>query len=104
MKDAERIVRQDEVRSAEDGEDEEEVLALLPPLETFFQFPAETGSLTGSIENDLIPSTPLTEEQLKRADSVLKEDLDLNSVPINQVKSSISRSYLTLQPSFGIAD
>jgi hypothetical protein len=51
---------------------------LLPPLENLL---AEMSSLTGSMENDLLPSTPLTEEQLRRADSVLKEDLE--GVPIN---------------------
>ena len=55
----------------------------LPPLETFFSL-AERASLSGSLENDLLPSTPLTEEQLRHADSVLKEDLNLNGVTINR--------------------
>ena len=55
----------------------------LPPLETFFSL-AERASLSGSMENDLLPSTPLTEEQLRHADSVLKEDLNLNGVTINR--------------------
>ncbi len=55
-------------------------LDFLPPLETFFSLVSDHAvSLSGSCleENDLLPSTPLTEEQLRRADSVLKEDLEV---------------------------
>ena len=51
-------------------------LELLPPLEAFLQ---ENASLCGSLENDLLPSTPLTEEQLRAA-----RDEDVANVPINR--------------------
>lgn len=66
----------------------------LPPLESFFSL-AERASLNGSIENDLLPSTPLTEEQLKHADSVLKDDLNLNGVTINRYFSA-TRPFICL--------
>ena len=54
----------------------------LPPLEPYLP---EAGSLDGSIlENDLLPSTPLTDEQMRHADSVLKEDL--HGVTINRIE------------------
>merc|ERR1712038_1494445 len=45
------------------------------------------GSLAGSLEleNDLLPSTPLTDEQLRHADSVLKDEL-VEGVPINRIE------------------
>ena len=51
-------------------------LELLPPLEAFLQ---ENASLCGSLENDLLPSTPLTEEQIRAA-----RDEDVANVPINR--------------------
>ena len=68
------VERQQNTQSEIDDDD----LDLLPPLETFFApLPTlvERASLTGSLENDLLPSTPLTEEQLRHADSVLKVDV-----------------------------
>ncbi len=66
----------------------------LPPLETLLggfgfpalEFQADGISLTAELENDLLPSTPLTEEQLRNADSVLKE-LNKTGVPINQINN-----------------
>ena len=66
----------------------------LPPLETFLdtiQFDGLSdgicGSLAGSLEleNDLLPSTPLTDEQLRHADAVLKDEL-VDGVPINRIE------------------
>ena len=44
------------------------------------------GSLATSLEleNDILPSTPLTDEQLKHADSVLKDEM-VQGVPINRI-------------------
>ena len=68
----------------------------LPPLETFLDTikfdgldlsEGICGSLAGSLEleNDLLPSTPLTDEQLRHADSVLKDEL-VEGVPINRIE------------------
>ena len=68
----------------------------LPPLETFLDTikfdgldlsEGICGSLAGSLEleNGLLPSTPLTDEQLRHADSVLKDDL-VEGVPINRIE------------------
>ena len=57
--------------STKDLLDEVDDFHLLPPLETFFgEFPGldlnpECVSLTAELENDLLPSTPLTEDQLR---------------------------------------
>ena len=67
----------------------------LPPLETFLDSikfdgldlsNGICGSLGGSLEleNDLLPSTPLTDEQLKFAESVLKDELE--GLPINRIE------------------
>ena len=67
----------------------------LPPLETFFDglnfngldlAVNGCGSLATSLEleNDILPSTPLTDEQLKHADSVLKDEM-VQGVPINRI-------------------
>ena len=65
----------------------------LPPLETFLDSikfdgldlsNGICGSLAGSLENDLLPSTPLTDEQLKYAESVLKDELE--GLPINRIE------------------
>ena len=65
-------------------------LELLPPLETFLDkwhrdLGGDVTSLAASLEleNDVLPSTPLTEEQLLHADSVLKEEL--TELPINRL-------------------
>jgi len=69
----------------------------LPPLETFFDEIPELSlhpecvslpSLAAELENDLFPSTPLTEDQLRHADSVLQDELKQNGVPINQINES----------------
>ena len=68
----------------------------LPPLETFLDTikfdgldlsEGIYGSIAGSLEleNDLLPSTPLTDEQLRHADSVLKDEL-VEGVPINRIE------------------
>lgn len=78
------VEKQNTQSEIDDVDDDD--LDLLPPLETFFvPLPTlvERCSLSGSLENDLLPSTPLTEEQMRHADSVLKEDL--NGVTINQI-------------------
>ena len=57
----------------------------LPPLETFFgefaglDLNPDSVSLAAELENDLLPSTPLTEDQLRNADS------SHYGVPINQL-------------------
>ena len=67
----------------------------LPPLDAFLDSikfdgldlsEGICGSLAGSLEleNDLLPSTPLTDEQLKYAESVLKNELD--GLPINRLE------------------
>lgn len=68
------------------GSLDDDDLDLLPPLETFFPLPTlqERASLCGSIENDLLPSTPLTEEQLRMVDSAIQEDLE--GVTINRIE------------------
>jgi len=77
--------------STKDLLDEVDDFHLLPPLETFFgEFPGldlnpECVSLTAELENDLLPSTPLTEDQLRHADSVLQHELNQTGVPINQL-------------------
>lgn len=78
----------------------------LPPLETFLgdfgglclpdlDLRAECASLAASLEmeNDVLPSTPLTEEQLRHADSVLKEELDATGVPINRIHDTMGDEY-----------
>jgi len=66
----------------------------LPPLETFFdEIPElslnpECASLAAELENDLFPSTPLTEDQLRHADSVLQHELKQTGVPINQINEA----------------
>eukprot|EP00095_Tigriopus_kingsejongensis_P003542 maker-scaffold106_size358372-snap-gene-2.32 protein:Tk03542 transcript:maker-scaffold106_size358372-snap-gene-2.32-mRNA-1 annotation:"adipor-like receptor cg5315" len=67
----------------------EDDLDFLPPLESFL--PAlptlqERASLCGSLENDLMPSTPLTEEQLRQVDSVIQAELELEGVTINHLE------------------
>ena len=69
----------------------------LPPLEAFLDTikfdglehlsEGIYGSIAGSLEleNDLLPSTPLTDEQLRHADSVLKDEL-VEGVPINRIE------------------
>ena len=65
----------------------------LPPLETFLKFngldlsEGICGSLAASLEleNDLLPSTPLTEEQLRHAESHLKDEM-VQGVPINHIE------------------
>ena len=63
----------------------------LPPLETFLKFGGLDlsedicGSFAGSLENDLLPSTPLTDEQMRHADSVLNEEM-APGVPINRIE------------------
>ena len=68
----------------------------LPPLESFLDTikfneldlsEGIYGSIAGSLEleNDLLPSTPLTDEQLRHADSVLKDEL-VEGVPINRIE------------------
>lgn len=68
----------------------------LPPLETFLESmkfneynlsEGICGSLAASLEleNDVLPSTPLTEEQLRHADSVLKDEM-VEGVPINRIE------------------
>ena len=65
----------------------------LPPLESFFNdiqsYPLhpESVSLTADeLENDLFPSTPLSEDQLRHADSVLQHELTQTGVPINKLE------------------
>jgi adiponectin receptor len=66
----------------------------LPPLETFFvEIPElslnpECASLAAELENDLFPSTPLTEDQLRHADSVLQQELKQTGVPINHMNEA----------------
>merc|ERR1719273_497434 len=66
----------------------------LPPLETFFgditelTLNPETVSLAAELENDLFPSTPLTEDQLRHADSVLQQELKQTGVPINHMNEA----------------
>ena len=69
----------------------------LPPLETFFdEIPELTlhpecvslPSLAAELENDLFPSTPLTEDQLRHADSELQDELKQTGVAINQINES----------------
>lgn len=64
----------------------------LPPLETFLglgelHWPphGDAGSLAGSLEleNDLLPSTPLTDEQLRHAESLI------TGVPINRLEPAV---------------
>ena len=68
----------------------------LPPLESFLDTmkfdglnfsEVICGSLAGSLEleNDILPSTPLTDEQLRHADSVLKDEM-VQGVPINRIE------------------
>ena len=68
----------------------------LPPLETFLDdikfngldlSEGICGSLAASLEleNDVLPSTPLTDEQLRHADSVLKDEM-VQGVPINRIE------------------
>ncbi len=63
----------------------------LPPLETFFEeipelsLNPECVSLAADLENDLFPSTPLTDDQLRHADSVLQHELNQTGAPINQI-------------------
>lgn len=67
----------------------------LPPLEHFFdEIPElslnpECVSLAADFENDLFPSTPLTEDQLRHADSVLQHELNKTGVPINQIDEDV---------------
>ena len=68
----------------------------LPPLETFLDSikfngldlsEGICGSLAGSLEleNDLLPSTPLTDEQLRYAENVLGNEL-VEGLPINRIE------------------
>jgi len=63
----------------------------VPPLESFYGphlgFAIEEGFTDTPDENDLFPSTPLDEEQLKNADSHLKEEL--GDVIINEQLETI---------------
>jgi len=59
-------------------------LDFLPPLETFFNLVNDrAGSINSCLESDLFPSTPLTDEQMRHADSVLKDQLE--GVPMNRI-------------------
>jgi len=63
----------------------------VPPLEVFYgphlRFLPDEGDLETPDENDLFPSTPLDEDQLKNADSRLKEEL--GDVVINEIKLEV---------------
>ena len=74
FEDLDKIEKKDELLDVDELE--------LPPLESFFNdiqsFPLhpENVSLTADeLENDLFPSTPLSEDQLRHADSVLQHEL-----------------------------
>ena len=66
----------------------------LPPLESFFEDihgcyslnPDSVSLADAELENDLFPSTPLTEDQLRHADSVLQHELTQTGVPINKLE------------------
>lgn len=70
----------------------------LPPLETFFgeftglDLNPDCVSLAAELENDLLPSTPLTEDQLRHADSSL-----ITGVPINQLNEHEGDEYWDLK-------
>ena len=84
-------------KSSKDILDEDDLQ--LPPLETFFgEFPGldlnpECVSLAAELEHDLLPSTPLTEDQLRHADSVLQHELTQTGVPINQLNEHEGDEY-----------
>ncbi len=66
------------------GSEFSDLMEPLPPPETFFV--SEATSLDGSvIENDLLPSTPLTEEQLRRAEAEEVGDT-VDGVAINKIE------------------
>lgn len=85
FEDLDKIEKKDELLDVDELE--------LPPLESFFNdiqsFPLhpENVSLTADeLENDLFPSTPLSEDQLRHADSVLQHELTQTGVPINKLE------------------
>ena len=43
------------------------------------------GSINSCLESDLFPSTPLTDEQMRHADSVLKDDFEGGVIPLNRI-------------------
>ena len=74
----------------------------LPPLETFLsEFPGldlnpECASLAAELENDLLPSTPLTEDQLRHADSVLQHELTQTGVPMYVLRFKKFLNYICM--------
>ena len=43
------------------------------------------GSINSCLESDLFPSTPLTDEQMRHADSVLKDEFEGGVIPMNRI-------------------